>query len=124
MFLQLKKLRTIKTFDKFKICTRCASPTSVRNLENSFAVRDCEGRLRHAKCSLIMPNTGKTTKRSCCESCSEGNKALTNKTLRLKKRKEYQRINLKLSPTKMRQLKIIRRRHCDVVNFTRHIENI
>ena len=100
----------IKTFYGFKFCTGCASPTSVRNLENSFAVRDCEGRLRHAKCSLIMANTGETTKRSCCESCRKGKRALANKTIRLKKRKEHQRINFKLSPTKMRQLKIMKHR--------------
>ena len=101
----------IKIFDRFKICTGCTSPTSVRSLENSFTVRDCEGRLRHAKCSLIMTNTGKTTKRSCCESCSKGKKALPNQTLRLKKRIEYQRINLKLSPTQLQQLEIMSRRH-------------
>ena len=58
----------IKTFDRFQICTGCSSPTSVRDLENSFAFRDCEGRLHHAKCSLSMANTGKITKTSCCES--------------------------------------------------------
>ena len=59
----------IKKFDNLKVCSGCASPNSVRNVENSIAVRDPSGYLRHLKCSLVNPIGTKSTS---CKRCSEG----------------------------------------------------
>lgn len=101
----------VKRLDEVKICIRCASPDSKKNFENSFALHDSEGRLRHEKCTVILSKSEKTGKHLRCESCKKGRKVLTNKALRLQKRGEYQRISLKVSPNKKMKLEKLKQRY-------------
>ncbi|XP_043468847.1 uncharacterized protein LOC122502731 isoform X1 [Leptopilina heterotoma] len=96
----------IKNFNKVKVCLGCASPNTIQNIENSFAVRDSAGYLRHTKCSLIITSK----KRLSCETCSKAKKTLAKKFMRFKKINEQRRIVLKMSPTKKYKLNLIRSR--------------
>lgn len=84
----LSELDTLmRNFESLKVCSGCAiAPSdSVRNLANSFVVRDPAGYLRHLNCSLVIPIS---SKRLSCEICSSGKKTLREKVKRLQKRSE------------------------------------
>ena len=105
---ELEKI--ITNFRNRKVFLGCASPDSVRNVENSFAIRDSLGRLRHLKCSLVMKNQ---TKRSCCETCKKGKKTFKQKTMRQQKMTEHKRLVLHMSPSKKEKLRVLRNRLCE-----------
>ncbi|XP_033217317.1 uncharacterized protein LOC117173053 [Belonocnema kinseyi] len=77
----------MRNFESLKVCSgfAIASIDSVKNVANSFVIRDPAGYLRHLKCSLVIPIS---TKSLSCEICTSGKRILSEKIRRLQKRSE------------------------------------
>ena len=97
----------IVNFDNFRVCSGCASPDSVTNIENSFEIRDPSGHLRHLKCSLLIPIG---TESLSCERCTKGKRTLRKKGIRLQRITEQRRLIFHMSPSKKEKLQLLRTR--------------